>query len=69
MEFLQAYTFHIKHKGREQSKVVGALSRRYSLLLIMPVHLLGFEVFKELYEDDLYFGKVCKECSIGPYNN
>nr|CAD1832771.1 unnamed protein product [Ananas comosus var. bracteatus] len=41
----------------KQNKVADALSRRHTLLSTMQVQVLGFEVLKELYEDDSYFGK------------
>ena len=44
-----------------------ALSRRHSLLVTMQVKVLGFEVLKELYQDDPYFSKIWRECSNGPY--
>nr|CAD1832991.1 unnamed protein product [Ananas comosus var. bracteatus] len=68
VEFLQVYTFHIKHKAGKQNKVADALNQRYTLLLTMQVQVLGFEVLKELYEDDSYFGKVWKDCSSGSHS-
>nr|CAD1820506.1 unnamed protein product [Ananas comosus var. bracteatus] len=68
VEFLQTYTFHIKHKAGKQNQVADALSRRHTLLSTMQVQVLGFEVLKELYEDDSYFGNVWKDCSNGSHN-
>ncbi|CAL2257294.1 unnamed protein product [Prunus armeniaca] len=70
VEFLQAYTFHIKHKSGKQNQVADALSRRHSCLSTMQTKVLGFEVIKELYEDDPFFKEIWSECSIrprGPY--
>ena len=35
----------------------------------MEVQVLGFEVLKELYNDDLDFGDVWKDCSKGSINH
>lgn len=63
VEFLQAYTFHIKHKAGKQNQVVDALSRRHSLLSTMQVKVLGFEVLKELYQDDPFFQGFWDQCA------
>jgi hypothetical protein len=68
-EFLQAYSFSIKHKAGKLNQVADALSRRYSLLNAMQVQVLGFDVVKELYKGDPDFGYAWKECSNGPYNH
>lgn len=47
-----------------------ALSRRHSCLSTMQTNILGFEVIKEIYEDDPFFKEIWSECSIrprGPY--
>jgi hypothetical protein len=49
--------------------VADALSRRHSLLSIMEVQVLGFEVLKELYKNDLDFGNVWENCSKGSFNH
>ena len=69
VEFLQPYSFSIKHKSKKLNKVANALSRRHSLLNTMEVQVLGFEVLKELYNDDLDFGDVWKDCSKGSINH
>ena len=48
--------------------MVDTLSRRHSLLHIMEVQVLGFEVLKELYNDDPNFGNVWKDFSKGSVN-
>ncbi|XP_074305695.1 uncharacterized protein LOC141640915 [Silene latifolia] len=55
VEFLQSFTFSSKYKEGEQNIVADALSRRYSLLLVMEQKVPGFEFMKELYKDDPYF--------------
>ena len=62
VEYLQSFTFVIKHEIGATNKVVDALSRRYSLLTIMKVEVLGFDEMKALYDADLDFFEVRREC-------
>ena len=52
VEFLQAFTFVIRHKDGVQNQVVDELSQTHPLLLTMKIQVLGFKVLKELYKDD-----------------
>nr|GEV83728.1 hypothetical protein [Tanacetum cinerariifolium] len=67
VEFLQAYTFHIKHKSGVTNKVANSLSRRSSFLSTMKVNVHGFEIIKELYKEDKFLSKIIEQCSNGPY--
>ena len=58
VEFLQSYNFTIKHKSGVQNVVADALSRKHSLLSAMEVKVVGFETFKDLYENDVDFGSI-----------
>uniref|UniRef100_A0A2N9EKX8 CCHC-type domain-containing protein n=1 Tax=Fagus sylvatica TaxID=28930 RepID=A0A2N9EKX8_FAGSY len=69
VEFLQPYSFSIKHKFGKLNQVADALSKRHSLLSTMEVQVLGFEVLKELYKNDPDFGNVWENCSMGSFNH
>ncbi|GJZ52252.1 reverse transcriptase domain-containing protein [Tanacetum coccineum] len=69
VEFLQSYSFSLKHKARKLNKVANALSRRHCLLQTVEAKVLGFEVIKDLYEDDCDFGTTWKSCCKGPVND
>ena len=55
VEYLQSFTFVIKHKSGVTNRVVNALIRRCSLLTEMQVEVLGFDEMKELYDADPNF--------------
>lgn len=64
VEYLQAYTFNIKHKKGVQNKAADALRTR--LLTVQEVQLQSIRIdsFKDLYAEDEDFAqidKVCKE--------
>ena len=58
VEFLQSFHFSSKYKDGKSNVVADALSRRYSLLSVLGVRLLGFETLKDYYENDVDFGEV-----------
>ncbi|GJR89881.1 putative CCCH-type zinc finger family protein [Tanacetum coccineum] len=45
VEFLQSYSFSLKHKAGKLNKVADALSRKHCLLQTMEAKVLGFKVF------------------------
>jgi hypothetical protein len=55
LEFMQNFTFVIKHIARNANKVVDALSRRCLILQEFQVKTLGFEHHKDMYCDDTNF--------------
>nr|GEW74088.1 hypothetical protein [Tanacetum cinerariifolium] len=67
VEFLQAYTFNVKHKSCVTNKVADALSRRRSFLSTVKVNVHDFEIIKELYKEDKFLSKIIEQCSNGPY--
>ena len=62
VEYLQTFTFLIKHKSRVTNKLTNALSRRCPLLTEIKVEALGFDDMKELYDTDPDFSKAWREC-------
>ena len=67
VEFLQAYNFIIKHKAGVHNVVTNALSRKHALVTSMQVQVVGFDVLKELYEEDADFGEIWKLCADKPF--
>ena len=62
MEYLQLYTFTIKHKKGEANKVVDALSRRNLTIQEMRLENLGFHSIKDMYEGDADFKEAYQVC-------
>ena len=62
VEYLQSFTFVIKHKSGVIKRVANALRRRRSLLIDMTFAVLGFNEMKELYDANPDFSKAWREC-------
>ena len=62
VEFLQGFTFVLKHISGQSNKVVDALSRRSLILQESQVQVLGFEFLKDLYEADIDFQDPYEAC-------
>ena len=63
VEFLQSYTFVLKHRSGRSNRVADALSRRWLLLIVMQVEVVGFDELKDLYPKDPNFAEACKACT------
>jgi hypothetical protein len=62
VEFMQNFTFIIKHISRTANKVVDALSRKCLILQEFHVKTLGFDFPKDMYRDDSYFKDAYEAC-------
>lgn len=67
VEFIQAFSFVIRHKAGSHNQVVDALSRRHSLVTTMQVCVKGFEAFRDLCQDDPDFKDVWSKCAMGTF--
>ncbi|KAD4384563.1 hypothetical protein E3N88_24731 [Mikania micrantha] len=62
VEYLQDFSFVIRHKSGVTNTVADALSRRHSLLTSLQVKVEGFKVFCNLYPDDPDFAAIWTNC-------
>ncbi|GJY07054.1 RNA-directed DNA polymerase [Tanacetum coccineum] len=67
VEFIQAFSFVIRHKVGSNNQVVDALSRRHSLITTMQIRVQGFDSFRGLYCDDPDFREIWSKCDNGPF--
>jgi ribonuclease HI len=63
VEFMQNFTFVIKHIVGNANKVVDALSRRCLIMQEFQVKTLGFEHLKDMYHDDVDFKEAYEACA------
>jgi hypothetical protein len=62
VEFLQNFTFVIRHISGQSNKVADALSRVNLILHEFQVNVLGFDDLKEMYKDDADFKDAYATC-------
>ena len=65
MEYLQDYTFIIRHKKGKENVVADALSRRAHLFTLVRVHVTGFESLKDSYSTCPDFGPIVQALEVG----
>jgi len=58
IEFLQDYTFTLRHKARVENKAADALSRQVFILTKMSTAVNGFERLKTKYESCSNFHEI-----------
>lgn len=66
VEFIQAFTFTIKHKSGSMNKGADALSRKHSLLNSLFPRVVGLESIKREYTSDQDFGELFQQCLTHP---
>ena len=57
VEFLQSYTFFLKHTSGKSNRVIDALNRRHLLLTEMQIEVVGFKELMNLYPEDPDFAE------------
>jgi hypothetical protein len=67
VEYLQRYSFSLKHKAGIKNKAADALSRRVTLLSMMSTKVIGFERLRDEYESCPDFGKIHATLSSAPH--
>eukprot|EP00253_Pinus_taeda_P009372 PITA_09372 len=62
VEYLQSFTFVLKHISGQANKVADVLSKRALLLQESTIQVLGFEHLKDLYQTDADFKEAYEAC-------
>eukprot|EP00253_Pinus_taeda_P015626 PITA_15626 len=62
VEYLQSFTFMLKHISGQANKVADSLSRRALLLQESRIQVMGFEHLKDLYQTDTDFKEAFEAC-------
>jgi hypothetical protein len=65
VDYLQQFTFVLKHKAGSKNRVADALSRRAHVLTSLAVTVTGFEELKRCYPGDPEFGLIHAEVLNG----
>jgi len=66
VDYLQQFTFMLKHKAGSENRVADAFSRRAHVLTLLAVAVTGFEELKRCYSGDPDFGLIHAEVLNGP---
>ena len=65
VEFMETFPYVIKYKNGSVNVIADALLRRYTLISMLNMRLMGFELIVELYEKDPYFAMIYEDCIKG----
>ncbi|GJX75097.1 RNA-directed DNA polymerase [Tanacetum coccineum] len=66
VEFIQAFSFIVRHKAGSNNQVTDAFSRHHSLITTMQICVQGFDLFYGLYCDGPDFREIWSKCDNGP---
>ena len=69
VQFLQNFTFVIKHTSGKSNKVVDALSRVSLILEEIKINSLGFESLINMYKEDVDLKDIYESCEIQVSHN
>ena len=69
VEFLQSFTFVIKHTSGKLNKFVGALSRVNLIMQELQVGVVGFEEMVDMYKEDAEFKEIYAVVQIPTVHN
>jgi hypothetical protein len=65
VEFIESFSYDIKHKKGKENVIADALSRRYALLTQLDYKIFGLEIIKDQYVHDADFKGVLLHCKDG----
>jgi hypothetical protein len=65
IEFIETFSYIIKHKKEKDNVIADALSRRYTMLSQLDYKFFGLESLKELYATDFDFKDAYENCREG----
>ncbi|XP_044947839.1 uncharacterized protein LOC123397298, partial [Hordeum vulgare subsp. vulgare] len=65
VEFIETFSYVIKHKKGKENGIADALSRRYTMLSQLDFKIFGLETIKDQYVHDADFKDVLENCKEG----
>jgi hypothetical protein len=70
VEFIESFSYIIKHKNWKENVIADALSRRYTMLSQLEFRIFGLQTVKDQYVDDADFKDFYVHCKDGkPWGN
>jgi hypothetical protein len=65
VEFIESFSYIIKHKNGKENVIADALSRRYTMLSHLEFRIFGLQTVKDHYVDDADFKDFYVHCKDG----
>lgn len=65
VEFIESFSYIIKHKSGKENVIADALSRRYTMLSQLDFKIFGLHTMKDQYVDDADFRDAFAHCLAG----